>query len=1133
MVKNLSNPLISRKVAKIISDDAEKLGFTIDETRIRLYLYDNQINSLFLAIDELKSAKTIPLEYNISNECLDELKKNEFIEMDATLDINVDVGPKDYKRPRDHEMKSQIDSLISKVFKLKSVDVREFDRYLQRYDVNFGKPMDKLIAEMNGNNIELSEIQAFSIVFSADHLGLRESSKEKAYHYIYGRFDDIKDYLNSIGIEYTWPDIRGSGFIDIGKKYSTSVEIVEFAHILRTSSGIDTYSDEIIQEFFVDLLDGTLLAQMSKTKNIWKWSIDESDNPFDYIIPQLNYGVDNKLKELLIQTSITYIILSTLSKAEVSFKEIIDSVLDLSRAERIKLLSTNLEHGLTKKSIELQFGTMVTFHFENLKSDPGESTVFLDACVRYFSKFQSITPLKNLLNHSIKAGLKNSFGGIRKYLKLLSEDEFNRHISSRINNACKDVFCKYDELSDIASCDDNTIDAFLHVNKDLHHEYFKKLMNKLFAEISQFVKDLEPEEKEKTDGKGGLKERTQDFISTIKHHATNNSMVKDIVSAENNVGIFIKEFEYLVQVSSYASYQIASKEGSKGEELFRDIIQYYREKYLELSKVMVNDTQTLVQYNKDLLEEYLLRELTQVTVIMSLSSNTRTEAFNSWTQIKSVPAKNAIFLNEFVIKNLLFWQRLPRDLINTLRTELSIDKSVIRDILIATRRINMIEPYSLLVLGYKADINNFADAKEYIFNIFGVTDEKEFRLNARSGEAEIIQEVTYLWNNLIDKSDDKQVRLNKYVFPPIELALILPKGFIHEYKDRKWFDQIYFGKLAMSNDQSGYKPILYQFSLEYSNKYDQPLPENILMTFYYPETKSITNLSGLVIIGGQANIYESYRITKLLTPQLEALLLEKYPISNDKQISMIEETLSLVSTPVNIKSPYDIMEQTVRSKGSDLTTFYPIIDQEEMTELSLPNDFRVDAVFVISIEDNFFSTEKIGDGLQDLTLFVNDGKQIYKQITADLVYPLILKWQPVYNDILSKLKKRENKILPNDFKGHLKPNIVAFEQSDGSNTVLISKVTTIKDKNYYNVALARSGYGNDGKPISLIQSALSREKFGSETWRKQIDTYNLELKNVKTSSSDHISLNLKNVIDKLSLLTKEREFDLGLVLSLK
>lgn len=154
-----------------------------------------------------------------------------------------------------------------------------------------------------------------------------------------------------------------------------------------------------------------------------------------------------------------------------------------------------------------------------------------------------------------------------------------------------------------------------------------------------------------------------------------------------------------------------------------------------------------------------------------------------------------------------------------------------------------------------------------------------------------------------------------------------------------------------------------------------------------------------------------------------------------------------------------------------------------------------------------------------------------------MILPLILKWQPVFNDILSQLKSNKVGILPNEYSGLLKPEIIVFEQVvEGSHVAVITNISTIGENMFFNIAIARSGY-KAGMPLSLLHSALKREKFGGKSWRDQLDRNNeLRQKAEKideTSIVDQITLKLEKVIDGISLLNEDQKFDLGKVLSLK
>ncbi|MCY3412224.1 MAG: hypothetical protein INQ03_11375 [Candidatus Heimdallarchaeota archaeon] len=1145
MVKNISNPLNSRKIARIIVDDAEKQGLSVSESTVRLFLSDNQVNNIISGIGQLQEQSRIPLEYKISKECIDELKRNDFLDQDMEIADEADEDA-EYKQSRDHDMTSQLENLVNKIFKLKSSDVQNFDRYLQRYDINFGKPMDTFTRSMKSEGIDVSETQAFTTILCADHMGLRENSRDAVYYYTFGRFDEIKDYLKSIGYEYTWSEGRGSTYIEIGKKYSVAAEFGELGQSLKSVSGIDTYTDEIIQEFFIDLLDGSLNHQLLKSNNVWRWSKENVvGDPYEWVIPKLAYGTSTSKRDLLVQTSIAHIILNAVDKQMVTLKELLESVSNLNSSERIRFLATKLEHGVTKKSIEIQFGTMVKNYFENLKDNPGKFESFIDATIRYYEKFEGIEHLQKNLEHNIRAGLKNSFGVIRKYLKEISDEEFHSKIEGIVTESISFSFKEFyswnkESLEQFMPEEDDVlkrIDILFSLRNQNHEEikslrpvYFKLLVDMIYVGVKQFIKDLEPEEKEQTDGKGGLAELTQDFMGTVKLSAYNNSMIKEVLEQEKTEIFQGPTAEELVQIASYMTYQIANKEGTAGETMFLALVKYFKDKYLKLAVIPVNETHNLFQYNQDAYHNFVRADLKQATVLVSLASKTKASAYNTWTQLKAISTKNTVYLNEILVKNVIYWQRIPRELVTPLMRDKSIDRQVIMNIVNATGRINLLEAHSLIAMGYKEDINDFEEAKDFIYKSFGSTDESVYKLNPKAGEAELINEIIHLWNALNPAGEESGEVINKFAYSPINLAITLPKGFIHEYRERHWFDQIYFGKLSMSSEQQGYKPILYKFNLQSEGTYDEPLPDNILLTFFYPEKRN-TQLAGIVIIGGNPDIYYAYQTSELLTPYLEAILVEKHPYSLDTHKQVISETLNLVASPTNYRSSAEIYAQTVRKTGDAVSSFYPILLQEEQQSLTLPNSFKVDALYSLEVEKEFFNTEKIGAGAKSLSLFVNrQGETLYNEIEGHLVFPLILKWMPIYADILTQMNKAHS-VLPYKYEGYIKPEVIIFEQlNEQSYTALITSITEDEGKLFYNVAIARSGY-SEGQPLSLLQSALLREKFGLVSWRKTMEEK--QLNEEPKEYTDRITMNLIKVLDTVNLRTDEGVFDLGLVLSLR
>ena len=66
-----------------------------------------------------------------------------------------------------------------------------------------------------------------------------------------------------------------------------------------------------------------------------------------------------------------------------------------------------------------------------------------------------------------------------------------------------------------------------------------------------------------------------------------------------------------------------------------------------------------------------------------------------------------------------------------------------------TKRLSMVEAYSLIVIGNENLNNTFEEAKKYLGTIFKVEDlEKGLAINPKLGEAEITLETVYLWNSL-------------------------------------------------------------------------------------------------------------------------------------------------------------------------------------------------------------------------------------------------------------------------------------------------------------------------------------------------------------------------------------------------
>jgi hypothetical protein len=331
--------------------------------------------------------------------------------------------------------------------------------------------------------------------------------------------------------------------------------------------------------------------------------------------------------------------------------------------------------------------------------------------------------------------------------------------------------------------------------------------------------------------------------------------------------------------------------------------------------------------------------------------------------------------------------------------------------------------------------------------------------------------------------------------------------------------------LSMSQDQEGYRPILYKFDVLTESNYEIPTPTQMLLTFYQPEKERLSQLVGIVIIGGEPDIYDAYRATKMLTPYLESLLIEKHPFTAKIQKSIVKETLSKVSSPVKVKSIISVLETSERKEGDKLNTFFPILGDKtyHQEQLALPQDFRVHAAFIFEINDEFFTTSDIGGGIETLTLF--SSRSLEYGMEGRLAFPLVVKWQPVYNDILVQLRKVHDQKIPPDFEGKVIPTVIIFKQDkDNSYTALISNISKIGEKTYFNAAVTKSGFEEDGKPLSFLISALRREKFGSEVWSRRMENQDF--------SEDAIFLNWDKIIDNLQL-NSDGKFDIGLIRSLK
>ena len=185
---------------------------------------------------------------------------------------------------------------------------------------------------------------------------------------------------------------------------------------------------------------------------------------------------------------------------------------------------------------------------------------------------------------------------------------------------------------------------------------------------------------------------------------------------------------------------------------------------------------------------------------------------------------------------------------------------------------------------------------------------------------------------------------------------------------------------------------------------------------------------------------------------------------------------------------------------------------------------------MIGINEEFFESTEIGKGIETFRLYRQDNSSI----TPVLAFSLVFKWQPIYNDILNQLKK-DPSMLSNQYKGQLIPSVVIFKrQEDDGMTALISAIMPYNGRLYYHVIVANSG-STDGQPLSLLQAALGREKFGKESWVKRLDNLNfIPEDSIKDQeyADDLISSQLKLVVPETEL-TSDGQFDLGKLRSLQ
>jgi len=765
MVKNISNPINARRVASIISEDATSLGHTVAEREISVFLSDHNFDDIVMAIDALRSNELLPSEFKLTNEGILSLEKAEFLEPGYTGKESSDAKKVTDQlthipfQERPLEFKTQFESLKNKVVKSWSGGLQSTYLDLDKFNSAFSKPMSNLKQEMEEENIKITDLQAYGVIFGSDHLGLGESNQKMTYELLFGRHESFKEKLNSrFNIRFSWPDESGSMFIQKGQKYGVVLEFADFARKVQSVSGLDTYSDEVVQELFYQLLDGSLTDELVAKKMIFRWT-DEvgNEHPFDWTIPLLTHDVMRDDKKFFIQASLAQIMLTKLEPHTQTLEEIMDMCYDLTEESRLDFLVNKIEHALTRKSVGIQYGTAIANSFENFKTNPSKSNPFIEIMYRYFIKSESMKHVLLQLRHSIITGLKISTGLMRQYVRELTDDELIKSIDDVIFKSLEVTFLHYSihqqfeellksrEMEPLFSLFDFIINPY---SKEKITEIYKILIDNAFYFTKEFTDSLGPKRDIQGDTEGGMQELTQDFLSTSIYHAKKNPNVPGYLESAIQNGLNTNIAEIVVNISSYSTYQIAGREGDDGKKFVHSLIDFYGTQYNEL---IGRFPQLVSGSNFDSLYRYYLEDLTQAHVIIGLGSRIKTDIFNAWTPIQKSKNKSIHYLINFIIPNLVLWQRLPKEYIMDLASNDIIAKVEIPVLIEILGRFSMINAYCLIVMTILPNINTFADAKTQLQSIFNIQSDVNsgLKLNPRYGEAEIAKETSHLWFALL------------------------------------------------------------------------------------------------------------------------------------------------------------------------------------------------------------------------------------------------------------------------------------------------------------------------------------------------------------------------------------------------
>jgi hypothetical protein len=291
------------------------------------------------------------------------------------------------------------------------------------------------------------------------------------------------------------------------------------------------------------------------------------------------------------------------------------------------------------------------------------------------------------------------------------------------------------------------------VNEAVLDNFLTIMLDNVYRSMQEFARGLEPQREAPVNSEGGLTELTRDFVSTIAFYGPKNPKAVELVQDLISQGFEQVVAEWIAYITSYMTYQVASKEGSAGEQLHQSLCGYYQQKYHDLGQFTLGDG-TLLCDHQELYREMVFSDLQQAQALIHLASKARVDIFNAWTPLQSNTSKASVYLNSFVLPNLLFWQRLPQRMVGKLQDQDLLDGSDVKILVSKTARLTMIEAYALIIIGMKSEVSSMEKAREKLLQVFNPGDDLEtaFLLNPKQGEAEIAQEIVYLWYTLQEEN---------------------------------------------------------------------------------------------------------------------------------------------------------------------------------------------------------------------------------------------------------------------------------------------------------------------------------------------------------------------------------------------